>query len=225
MTSQDDDFVWWDKGSGLGFHWYRNSNWKDTPLVVWNIILLNRIDASTSFITTEDVDVWLFKYNCWHGTSILVQICNSFPPIQVDWISFTRVKDSIHRSSSNGIDIVALMSQCMSVSAHVKCRLFYCTFWISIIHIHCTRYVGEARVETTCDQNVSISQSNCSWIWFEDQVWWYFLSCPEISCKIIVQNKIMVIRVTKEIGFLEWFILLIEEFECILIWKLDICVF
>ena len=49
----------------------------------------------------------------------------------------------------------------------------------------------------------------------------YLLSRPQVSGKVILQNQVLVVGVSEEIAFCDWFVLVVEELESILIRKLD----
>ena len=50
---------------------------------------------------------------------------------------------------------------------------------------------------------------------------WYLFARPEISRKIVLENQILIIGVSEEIAFCYWLVLVVEEFEGVLVGELD----
>ena len=45
----------------------------------------------------------------------------------------------------------------------------------------------------------------------------YLFSCPQISGKIIAQNKVLIIRVSEKVALSNWFVFMVEKLESILV--------
>jgi len=160
VTSQNDYFIVRYQRGCLGLNGQWELNGQNRPLIIGNIILLDRIYPTTSFIPSEYVDVRVFKDNSRHGASSLVKIGYSLPSIHVDRIPFAAFKHSINGSATNSVDEVPLICQCVGVSALIQTGLFCANFILCIVHVDRTSHIGKTRIKTSCDQDVSICQSN-----------------------------------------------------------------
>ena len=225
VATEDDDFIWGDQGCCFSFYGQWELDRQNAPLVICNIILLNGIDPSAALIATKHKNIWIFKDNSRACASFLVKICYSLPAVHVDGISFAALKNAIDGSSADSIDEISLVRQGVCISVLIERGLFCAVFTLGIVHENRSWDISEARIQTTRDQNISICESDGHRIRLESQIVRHLLSRPEVPCKVITQDEILIVRITKEIAFGDRFVLMVKEFEGVLVWKLDDWVF
>jgi len=90
----------------------------------------------------------------------LVKVGYSLPSIHVDGVPLTAFKHTIDGSASNGVNKVTLVGKGVGVSALIQTGLLRANFVFGIVHVDRACDIGEARVKTTRDQDVSISQAD-----------------------------------------------------------------
>ena len=187
------------------------------PLVVSDIVLLDRIDPTTSLIPSKDIDVGFLEVDSRHGAPLLVHVGNSLPSVQVDRVSLTALKNPIDRPATDGIYIVALVGQGVRVPRLVERRLLSYVLRLGVIHEHRPRNVCETRVEASSDQDVAVIQPNSYRVRLQHQFWRHFLSGPVISPKVVLQDQVLVVAVSEEVGFSDRLVLLVIKLEGVLV--------
>ena len=125
-------------------------------MIIRDIILLNRIDPTTALVPAEDVDVGILVNDGRRRAATLIQVCNPLPSIHIYRIPFAALEDTINGPSTNGVDEVALVGQCVRIPALVQRGLLSADLVLGVIHKHGACHVREARVESTRDQNITV---------------------------------------------------------------------
>jgi len=72
MASQDNHFVAWNQNSCFSLDWKGKLDKKDSPAVVGDVVLLDRVNATISLVATKDIDIAVFKDHSRHGTTFLI---------------------------------------------------------------------------------------------------------------------------------------------------------
>lgn len=151
----------------------------------------------------------------------MIQVGDSFPPVHVDGVSFAAFEHAVNGSTSNSVHKVSLVGEGMGVTALIERSLLGADLILGVVHEHRARDIGEARVETTSDQNISICQSNCYRVRLKAEIVRNLFARPEVSCEIVLENQILIVRVSKEVALGNWLVLMIEELECVLVRELN----
>lgn len=161
MTSEDDYFIAWNQHGSFSFDGERELDEKDCPAVIRHVILFNRVNTTIAFVATEDVNVAILKDYCWHGAALLVQFCNAFPPVQVDWVSFAALKHAIDGTTTDCVHIVTLVGQCVRVAALKQWTLLLRRLINRVVHEDLSANICERWVQATCDQYAAVIETNC----------------------------------------------------------------
>ena len=87
VTTKDDYLIARYQDSSFRFDREWELDEEDRPAVVRYIILLNRVNPPIALVPTEDIDVAvvaIFKDDCRHCASFLVEFGDAFPAVQVN---------------------------------------------------------------------------------------------------------------------------------------------
>ena len=144
MASKNDNFVAGNEGCRLGLNRQRELDREDRPLVVGDIVLLDRVYATTAFVATKDINVGVFEYDGRHGAPPLVQVGDALPPIHVDGVSLATLKHPIDGPATNRVNKVALVGECVRVPALVQSGLLGANLILGVVHEHRASHICEA---------------------------------------------------------------------------------
>jgi hypothetical protein len=160
MASQDYHLAGADQSGGLGFHRERELDRQYAPLVIGNVVLLNRVNSARAFIATENINVTILKHYRWHSASLLIKVRDPLPPIHVYGIPLAALEHSVNGSTSNRVNKVPLVRESVGISALVQLGLLRADLVLGIVHEDRSRNVGETRVETTGNKDVTICKTD-----------------------------------------------------------------
>lgn len=93
----------------------------------------------------------------------------------------------------------------MSIARLHKSCLFSASLVLCVVHENLARYVRKGRIKASSYQNATIVQAYCHWIRLQRQILRYLLFRPYILVKVIVQDKILVVGISKEVNFWDGF--------------------
>ena len=117
MATQNDNLIARDEHSSLSLNRQREFDKQDCPTIICHIILLDRVNPSIAFIASKHIYIAVFKNDCRHSASLLIELGNALPPVQIDGVPFTAVEDSIDGAAANSINIVSLVGQSVRIPA------------------------------------------------------------------------------------------------------------
>lgn len=91
----------------------------------------------------------------------------------------------------------------------------------SVKHEDLSGNVGEARIQTTCDQYLPIIETNCHRVRLKIQVFRDEFLRPQVLSEVVLQNQLRVVAVSKEVALGDRLDLRIEELKRVLVRELD----
>lgn len=109
MATQYYYLVATDERASFCLHTQWELNVKHSPAVMSDVVLLDAVDTTTAFITTEHIDIRVFKNDSWHGASFLVEFCDRLPAVLRDTVPLATLQNSVYTATSNSVDVVPLM--------------------------------------------------------------------------------------------------------------------
>ena len=89
-----------------------------------------------------------------------------------------------------------------------------------VVHEDLAADVGERGVEATGDEDAAVVEANGHSVALEDEVFGHKLLGPTILGKVVLQNHLRVVRVSKEVVLRDRLDLVVEEFERVLVREL-----
>lgn len=160
MPSQNNHLVCTNQSTAFSLNTKRELYTHHTPNIILNVILLNWVDSTRTFITAKYVNVAFLKYYCGHSTPFLIKFSDLFPFILTDAIPLTAIKNSIDASTSNHVHEVSWVCEAMCVSWLDERVFLLSCFTERIVHIYLARNIGERGVETARNQNAPVVKTN-----------------------------------------------------------------
>eukprot|EP00355_Strombidium_rassoulzadegani_P005879 CAMPEP_0168614502 /NCGR_PEP_ID=MMETSP0449_2-20121227/4008_1 /TAXON_ID=1082188 /ORGANISM="Strombidium rassoulzadegani, Strain ras09" /LENGTH=539 /DNA_ID=CAMNT_0008655185 /DNA_START=191 /DNA_END=1807 /DNA_ORIENTATION=- len=221
VPSQDNHLVRRDEGGGLGLDRQREFDGQHAPLVIRHIVLLDRVYPAAALVTAEDVDVGVLEDDSRHGAPLLVEIGNSLPPVHVDRVALAALEHPVDGSAPDRVHEVALVREGVSVPALVETRLLGADLVVGVVHVDGAGDVGEAGVEATRDEDVSVRQPNSHRVGLEGEVVGHLLTRPQVLGEVVIEDEVLVVGVAEEVALGDGLELVVEELEGVLVGELD----
>jgi len=220
VATQDHNLVARNENSSLSLDGKGELDEQDSPAVVCDVVLLNRVDAAVPFVAAKDIEVAVLEDDSGHGASLLVEFCNALPPIQVDRVAFAAFQHAVDRAPAYSVHVVALVGQSVRVAALEQLALLLRRLVYCVVDENLAADVGERRVEPSGDEDAPVVQSNGHRIALQHQVLWHVLLRPVVFPKVVLQNHLRVVRVAEVKQLRYGLHLVVEELERVLVREL-----